>query len=89
MGFEEIMFWQKDINVRRTGFILEEEFLTSSRPLHELKEAEEQKNSQTKETKKKKKKSGKCHYLVMRILTLSQNPCAQTSFQSNPPLRLC
>jgi len=27
--FEEIIFWQKDTNVRRTGFILEEELLTS------------------------------------------------------------
>lgn len=32
-GFEELPFWQKDTNIRRVGFILEEDFLLSNEPL--------------------------------------------------------
>jgi hypothetical protein len=54
--FEEIMFWQKDINVRRTGLILEEEFLTSNEPIQELKEVDEKYGDKEKPDHKKKKK---------------------------------
>lgn len=39
--FEEIIFWQKDTNVRRIGFILDEELLTSKDPILEPKEIDE------------------------------------------------
>lgn len=35
-GFEELMFWRKDTNIRRVGFILEEEYLLSRDPIPEL-----------------------------------------------------
>lgn len=61
--FEEIMFWQKDINVRRTGLILEESFLLSNQPLDELK------NTGQKETSNEKKTSPTKKELQMQLFT--------------------
>ena len=52
--FEEIIFWQKDTNVRRTGFILEEELLTSKDPIIEPKVVDEKTKSNTLLIKKNK-----------------------------------
>jgi len=61
--FEEIMFWQKDINVRRTGLILDEKFLLSNQPLDELKNTEDEATSNEKKINLKKKE------LQMRLFT--------------------
>ena len=52
--FEEIIFWQKDTNVRRTGFILEEELLTSKDPILEPNVVDEKTKSNTLLIKKNK-----------------------------------
>lgn len=54
--FEEIIFWQKDINVRRTGFILEEELLTSKNFTFQSKVVDEKVASKTPVEKKKGRK---------------------------------
>jgi hypothetical protein len=33
--FEEIQFWKKGVNIRRTGFILEENYLLSNKPIEQ------------------------------------------------------
>jgi hypothetical protein len=54
--FEEIIFWQKDTNVRRTGFILDEELLTSKDFILEPKEINEATKDKTLLKEKKNSK---------------------------------
>lgn len=54
--FEEIIFWQKGINVRRTGFILEEELLTSKNFTFQSKVVDEKEASKPPVAKRKGKK---------------------------------
>ncbi len=39
-GFEELMFWEKDTNIRLLRLILEEKFLLSDEPLFEEEEVD-------------------------------------------------
>ncbi len=46
-GLEEIIFWQEGTNIRRTGFILEEEYLTSNEPIGEHDESNQKFSTKT------------------------------------------